>query len=182
MSQYAPVTRIAQIFGDPLTATDILLLPGDGDIFVSVTTPPFTALIWPTQQPPIVGNANPHQATNAEEITVTAVQDDHVTIVRSATPIAIGGGLMFAMIAAQPVLGLGEVFTISDTIPAGVAPFKLKLFDPLGFTYEVDGLPGVSWEGTAGMTPVIQSGQYTYIFSDANGKTAAEQDLFIASG
>lgn len=176
MGSYAPICRIRSVTGDPLTATSILVDTGLGDIFQA--TPPFTILVWPTQQYPIIGT-NPYQDTNAEECTVTARQDDHLTLVRSAVPIALQAGLMIGQVDAQPVVAYGEVLALVETISGGTIPYALHLAAPDGSLAEVDGLSTAEWAGTVGRAPITQSGQWHYQFVDAHGKRSPYQDLFV---
>lgn len=175
MTAYAPACRILTVNGAALSTTSVTVEPGLGEIFPAV---PFDVLIWPVQQFPVAGT-NAHQATNAEECTVTARDNDTMTLVRSDVPIALSGGLMIACTSVMPIFDLGDDVPLVATIPGNDDPFTFHLHDPDGYLTARSVGDTAEFQGTAGADLLTRSGLYHYAFSDALGRRSGEASLFI---
>ena len=119
---YAPIALILTPPSPADSGTSLTVYEDDGDRF---PIPPFTALIFPVQTAPIEG-------TNAERVTVTAIEQDTFTIIRADAPIAIAAELQIAALSVMTNYNEGEQITLSDVFPAMDTGVALTLIDPQG--------------------------------------------------
>lgn len=164
---YAPVARI-------VTATDpggsaFSIDSGRGDGFPA---PPFKALVWPSQQRPILG-------VNAEEPTVLTITDDTFTLLRGVPAIDIEVGLQIAALGSMGSYSPGDVISLAAAVEGGSPPYTLLLRDPGGTSFTEGGHASASWAGTAGAADLARSGIYHFAFADVHGKRSTEQDFFV---
>jgi hypothetical protein len=124
----APYSRITVAPSPALSGTQLTVLADDGAKF---PTPPFIALAWPIQTQP--------DATNSEELTVSAVVGDTLFFDRAAAPIAITDSMQIAALRAVPTLRLGESIRLEISYSVADPPYTLRLSDPSGAVAEYAG-------------------------------------------
>lgn len=160
--------RYVPVPGD--SGTTLSVLEDEGDCF---PTPPFIALVWPTQTLPQLGPDWPENLRNAEEVNVIGVLGDGFTIERSAWPINITSAMMISALKTQPTYEIGDPYEASYTFATDNPPYTFVLRDPHGANTTVGELGTAQFEGT-----VASGGQWRWLFEDADGLRSPEFDFF----
>lgn len=101
---YAPVAAIATPPDPADSGTSLVVEKDTGPRF---PTPPFMALIWPTNTIPTFG-------VDSEEVMVTEIDHDTFTIVRAAEPIEIQTGRAIACLGEIPTYDLNDTFVAEE--------------------------------------------------------------------
>lgn len=167
----APVSRV-RIPPDPaISGTTLYVLEDEGDCLPAV---PFTALIFPNQTLPKLGPDFDEPDRNAEEVQVTEVLIDKVTIERGEWAIPIRAAMMFAALQAQPTYNIGDPIQLDYTFPTDNPPYTLSLRDPQGATTTTDVGGTAAYAGRA-----TSSGQWRWLFEDADELRSPEFDFFV---
>lgn len=116
-----PISRIL-IAPDPaLSGAALQVYPDDGPKYPGT---PFTALIWYEGYVP--------NSVNSEEVTVTSVDGDVLTVLRSMSPIELQAGMMIAATDVVPIYEIGEDVTVSHDFSSHDPPYILVLHSPSG--------------------------------------------------
>jgi hypothetical protein len=159
----APVSRVLSPPDPPTTGLSLTVDADDGDKFPQA---PFTALVWRSQTIP--------DAANSETLTVTSVEGDEFSLVRSATPIAIFRDLAIAAVALQDVVPAGATATARAAFGQERGPYELSISSPSGSAsshgtataFQDDHAGNVSYNFEAD-----PGGQWTYRWLSADGRS-----------
>lgn len=146
------------------SGTSLTVVAGEGARFLSdIDQLPFTALVWPVQTMPQYG-------TNAERLTVIAIDGDVLTLERSDDPVALLAGWQVAVLETTPSYDYGTTVAVA-TAAAGSA-YALAVRDPQGRVTEPD-------TGGSATYPLAltHSGIWHYRWT-ADGVPQPEQALF----
>jgi hypothetical protein len=167
----APVSRIRIPPVPAISGTTLSVLEDEGDC---LPTPPFTALVFPSQTLPKLGPDFDAPERNAEEVQVTKVSLDEVTIERGEWPIPINASLMFAALQAQPTYQIGDPIQLDYTFPTDNPPYTLHLRNPQGGTTVTDAGGTAAYTGRA-----TSGGQWRWLFEDADDLRSPEFGYFV---
>jgi len=169
---YAPVTLIKTPPADPVAGTSLTVLDDTGDRYPAT---PFTGLVFPLQTIPTIG-------VNAEEVTVTEVEGDTLTIVRGDSPIAITSGLQLWATRTQTNYDNGATVTLSQDFPDTDTTVYLMLRTPQGEVGRYGtALSSVDGEGVTTYSfefVVNESGQWYYGWA-SDQRVEPEQDFYV---
>ena len=122
------------------SGTTLRVLEDDGHKFPPT---PFTAIVWPVEQ-------NPTPA-NSEEMTVTAIEGDVLTVTRADLPIEIEGGLLIGVKRTMATYSIGQPIVLSHDFTAADEPYTVSIHTPQGELGAYGSATGVTddGEGTA---------------------------------
>lgn len=165
---YAPITRVATAPSPAASGTSLTVTTDTGVLMPPI---PFLALVWPEGEIPQVG-------ANAEYVQVTAVSGDEMTVARSASPVEIEAGYMFASVVRVPNYERGTPITLTAHFGEDDPPYQVHVCDPVGGTaiYAAEENDG-SGNVTKTLTPT-KSGTWAYRWEGGSGMLE-DQEFFV---
>jgi hypothetical protein len=156
----APYSRIQRV----IDATHLEVMRDEGAKF---PPPPFTAIVWRSQQVPRSGTGT--GTLNNTQLAVTAVVDDVLTFaVTDGGAFPPEGGDMIAVLARLPHTEIGEVVSLSHDFGSNDPPYNVQLHAPNGSIFGV--VPGTDngFGAVALSYRATTPGHWHYRFESAN--------------